>query len=241
MGRHFEVRAKAMEATAKKKSALYMRASKEVYVAAKSGLPDPNSNLALRSVIEKYRTSVPRDVIDRAIKKAAGGEETTVYTSGRYEAFGPGNSLIVVDTLSDNTNRAFSEVRALITKRGGHLGSVIYNFDEYGNFVFHSQESLEALEEALILGDVDLQEITKIGNDLYQCFVTPSDYAKTRNLLKNDLGIKDDDFELSEINLIPQNSIKIDNPEDKEKFLWLIEQLEENEDVQAVYHNVEME
>ncbi|NLB49055.1 MAG: YebC/PmpR family DNA-binding transcriptional regulator, partial [Erysipelotrichia bacterium] len=123
MGRHFEVRAKSMAATAAKKSALYMRASKEIYIAAKSGVPDPNSNLALRSAIDKWKgQSVPKDIIDRAIKKAIGGEIEN-YIEGRYEAFGPGGSFVVVDTLSDNVNRALSDVRTVISKKGGHLGS----------------------------------------------------------------------------------------------------------------------
>ena len=115
MGRHFEVRAASMAATAKKKSAIYMRASKEIYMAAKSGTPDPNSNLALRSAIEKYRKSCPKDVIERAIKKAAGGEQET-YIAGRYEAYGPGNCYVIVDTLTDNVNRTVGFVRAAFNK-----------------------------------------------------------------------------------------------------------------------------
>ena len=106
MGRHFEVRAKAMAQTAAKKTALYTRASKEVYMAAKSGVPNPDSNLALRSAIDKWKgQSVPKDVIERAIKKAIGGD-TENYIEGRYEAFGPGGSYIIVDSLTDNVNRA---------------------------------------------------------------------------------------------------------------------------------------
>ena len=141
MGRAHEVRAKAMAATAAKRSALFMRASKEIYMAAKSGEPDPAMNLALRSAIEKWRgQNVTKDVIDRAIQKAKGGS-AEAYTAGRYEAFGPGGSLFIVDTLTDNTNRALTEVRTAITKKGGHLGSVIFNFSEckrcfsgYGNY-----------------------------------------------------------------------------------------------------------
>jgi transcriptional/translational regulatory protein YebC/TACO1 len=106
MGRHFEVRAAAMAATAKAKSAIYMRASKEIYAAAKSGIPDPDSNLALRAAIDKYRKTTPKDVIERAIEKAKGGDAVS-YIQGRYEFFGPGGSFIIVDTLTDNVNRAF--------------------------------------------------------------------------------------------------------------------------------------
>ena len=101
MGRAHEVRAKKMAATSAAKSALYMRASKEIYMAAKSGEPDPNSNLALRAVLEKYKgQGVTKEVIERAINKAKGGE-VTAYEAGRYEGFGPGSSAIIVDTLTD--------------------------------------------------------------------------------------------------------------------------------------------
>jgi transcriptional/translational regulatory protein YebC/TACO1 len=96
MGRHFEVRAAAMAASAKAKSAIYMRASKEIYAAAKSGEPDPNSNLALRAAIEKYRKQCPKDVIERAIEKAKGGD-AVAYIQGRYEFMGPGGSEIIVE------------------------------------------------------------------------------------------------------------------------------------------------
>ena len=119
MGRHFEVRAAAMAASAKAKSAIYMRASKEIYAAAKSGEPDPNSNLALRSAIEKYRKSCPKDVIERAIEKAKGGD-TVAYINGRYEFMGPGGSNIIVDTLTDNVNRALVTVRTIVTRKGGN-------------------------------------------------------------------------------------------------------------------------
>lgn len=235
MGRHFEVRAKAMAATAAKKSAVNMRASKEIYIAAKSGIPDPNNNLALRSAIEKWKgQSVPKDVIDRAIKKAAGGDAES-YEAGRYEAFGPGNSYIVVDTLSDNSNRANIEVRSAITKKGGHMGSVIYNFTEYGVFEFKG-ENRDEVEENLILGDVDVQEVS-YEDGYISVLVSPNDFAKAKDVLKS-MGITE--FDTNEISLIPNDYIEIDNPDDKTKFQQLIDMLDELEDVQAVYHNVKL-
>ena len=119
MGRAHEVRAKKMAATSAAKSALYMRASKEIYMAAKSGEPDPNSNLALRAVLEKYKgQGVTKDVIERAINKAKGGE-VTAYEAGRYEGYGPGNVAIIVDTLTDNVRRAYDSVRMCFNKKGG--------------------------------------------------------------------------------------------------------------------------
>jgi len=238
MGRHFEVRAKAMASTAAKKSAINMRASKEVYMAAKSGSPDLTANLALRATIDKYKSQgVPKDVFDRAIKKAAGGEATT-YIAGRYEAFGPGNTYIVVDTLTDNVNRAYSDVRAAITKKGGHMSNVIYNFTEYGNLVFRTNATRDAVEELLILGDVDVQEIVDLGDNMIQCLVSPTDLAKARDAIRSELKV--DDFELCQIMLVPNDTMKIADSEAYEKFVQLIDVLEELEDVQEVYHNCEV-
>ncbi|MDY0177684.1 MAG: YebC/PmpR family DNA-binding transcriptional regulator [Bacilli bacterium] len=235
MGRHFEVRAKSMAATAAKKSALYMRASKEIYIAAKSGVPDPNSNLALRSAIDKWKgQSVPKDIIDRAIKKAIGGEIEN-YIEGRYEAFGPGGSFVVVDTLSDNVNRALSDVRTVISKKGGHLGSVLYNFFEAGVFVYKGENKIE-VEEELILGDVDLQEIT-IEDGIINALVAPTDFQKAKEVLKS-LGVEE--FETCEIMLLANEQINLEDPEDLKKFNELLDALDELQDVQAVHHNVNL-
>ena len=233
MGRHFEVRAAAMAATAKQKSAVYMRASKEIYMAAKRGVPDPNSNLALRAAIDKYRKSCPKDVIERAIKKAQGGDAEN-YIEGRYEAFGPGNSYIVVDTLTDNTNRALVNVRTCVTKKGGHLGSVIYNFESHGLFVFDTTKTAEELEELLILNDVDLQEVS-VEEGKAEVLVSDIGFEQAKSVLVED-GVED--FDVAEVRLIPNEKITLEG-EDLKKFNELLESLDDCEDVQAVYHNVE--
>ena len=162
MGRAHEVRAASMAATAAKRSALYMRASKEIYMAAKSGEPDPNSNLALRAVLEKYKgQGITKEVIQRAIERAK-GKDGANYIAGRYEGFGPGNAMVIVDTLSDNTNRAFSEVRAIFNHKGGKIGnsgSVSFAFDKLGVLDFEGADK-DAVVEALVLGDVDVKEVT---------------------------------------------------------------------------------
>ena len=130
MGRAHEVRAKAMAATAAARSSLFMRASKEIYMAAKSGEPDPAMNLALRSAIEKWKgQNVTKDVIERAIQKAKGGSAES-YTAGRYEFMAQNNASLIVDTLSDNANRAYVAVRTIVTKKGGKQSSVLFNFTE---------------------------------------------------------------------------------------------------------------
>ena len=234
MGRHFEVRAASMAATAKKKSAIYMRASKEIYMAAKRGVPDPNSNLALRSAIEKYRKSCPKDVIDRAIKKAQGGDATS-YIEGRYEALGPAGSLLIVDTLSDNSNRALVNVRTIITRKGGQLSSVAYNFEHVGILDFKYDGKEEDLEEALILGEVDVKEITN-EDGIVEVIVSPSDFNKAKEIL-NGLGIND--FEVAEITMLANDKITLEG-EQLTKFKELLDQLDDCEDVQNVYHNVDL-
>ena len=234
MGRHFEVRAASMAATAKKKSALYMRASKEIYMAAKKGIPDPNSNLALRSAIEKYRKTCPKDVIDRAIKKAQGGDATS-YIEGRYEALGPAGSLLIVDTLSDNSNRALVNVRTIITKKGGQLGSVIYNFENVGLLVFKYEGTLDALEEALILGDVDVKEIS-LEEGIAEVSVNPSDFEKAKEALSS---INVSDYEVAEVTLLANEKVTLEG-EALQKFKELVDMLDDCEDVQNVYHNVDL-
>ena len=234
MGRAYQVRASSMAATAAKRSALFMRASREIYMAAKSG-SDPDSNLSLRAAIDKYRAlNVTRDVIERAIKKAAGGE-VEAYNAGRYEAFGPGGCYLVVDTLTDNINRAISEVRSSITKRNGKMGSVLFNFTEYGQLVFLGQQQA-VVEEQLILGDVDVQHI-HVNVDQLEVLVAPTSFAQAKKILES-MGVQS--FIASEITLIPNDTVTLEG-ENLELFKQLLDVLDELQDVQNVYHNVELE
>ncbi len=234
MGRAHEVRAKAMAATAAKRSALFMRASKEIYMAAKSGEADPEMNLALRSAIEKWRgQNVTKDVIDRAIQKAKGGS-AEAYSAGRYEAFGPGGSLFIIDTLTDNSNRALVEVRSAITKKGGHMGSTAFNFTETGIFSFKGNNRDE-VEENLILSDVDVREVTE-EDGVIEVLVEPAAFGQARDVLA-DLGVKE--FEVAEITFLPNEPITLDDPEDKRKYTELCDMLDELQDVQNVYTNVQ--
>lgn len=232
MGRHFEVRAAAMAATAKAKSAIYMRASKEIYAAAKSGEPNPESNLALRSAIEKYRKQCPKDVIDRAIEKAKGGD-SVAYIPGRYEFMGPGGCNIIVDTLTDNVNRALVNVRTICTRKGAKMASVAYNFENLGVLNFKG-ENVEEVEEALILGDVDVQAVECHEGEM-EVRVTPTDLDKAKTVLA-DMGVTD--FDRAELTMIPNDWVEL-GEEDLKKVQDMIDQLDECEDFQAIYHNVE--
>ena len=234
MGRHFEVRAASMAATAKKKSAIYMRASKEIYMAAKRGVPDPNSNLALRAAIDKYRKQCPKDVIDRAIKKAQGGDATN-YIEGRYEAYGPAGTYLIINTLTDNSNRALVNVRTIVTKKGGHLGDVSYNFEQVGVLDFAYSGSEESLEEILILGDVDVREIS-LEDGVAEVIVDPASFAHAKEVLAEN-GIND--YEFAEVTMKANDLVTLDG-EDLQKFKDLLDLLDDCEDVQAVYNNCDL-
>lgn len=235
MGRAHEVRAKSMAATAAKRSALFMRASKEIYMAAKSGVPDPNANLALRSAIEKWKSQqVTKDVIERAIQKAKGGSGEH-YEAGRYEFFGPGGSLFIVDTLTDNVNRALTDVRTVFTKRGGRMGAVSFNFTEQGVLVFKGTGK-DKIEEALILGDVDVREVSE-DNGVIEVLVNPTFLNKAKEVLKT-LNITE--FDISAIQMIANELIQVSDVEAKDKINQILDALDEVTDVQEVYHNVEL-
>ena len=223
-----------MAATAKKKSAIYMRASKEIYMAAKKGVPDPNSNLALRAAIDKYRKQCPKDVIDRAIKKAQGGEATN-YIEGRYEAYGPAGTYLIIDTLSDNSNRALVNVRTIITRKGGHLGDVSYNFEQVGVLDFKYDGTEESLEEILVLGDVDVKEIT-LEDGIAEVIVDPSSFDKAKAVLQEN-GVSD--YEFAEVTMRANDIVTLEG-EDLTKFKELLDMLDDCEDVQNIYHNVDL-
>lgn len=232
MGRAFQVRAASMASTAAKKSALNMRASKEIYLAAKSGGPDPHSNLALRAALDKYRTmGATKDVMDRAIKKAE-GSENVAYIPGRYEIMGPGGFNIVVDTLTDNINRAVSDIKAAIKKGDATFQSVAYNFTETGLFVFEGS-NLNEVEEALVLNDVDVWDINEEDN-IIEVLVNPTAFGKTSETLY-EVGIKE--FNISEIRMIPNDKVTLEG-DDLVLFKRILDLLEDVQDVQEVYHNV---
>lgn len=233
MGRHFEVRAAAMASTAAKKSALYMRASKEIYLAAKAGEPNPVSNLALRSAIDKFKgQGVPKDVIERAIKKAAGAD-AVAYIPGRYEVMGPANVMYIIDTLTDNVNRAVSDIKAAIKKADSEFAKVEFNFTENGVFVF-SGFTKDQVEEHLVLNDIDVWEVAEEDGEV-QVLVNPTAFGAARDSLY-ELGVAE--FIVSEIRMIANETITVEG-DAKEMFERLIDLLEDVQDVQTVYHNVE--
>jgi YebC/PmpR family DNA-binding regulatory protein len=236
MGRAYEVRKASIAATGKMKSALYMKASKEIYMAAKGGSTDPRENLALRAAIDKFKgQSIPRDVIDRAIAKAQ-GNNAEEYVGAMYEGFGPGNSMIMVETLSDNPKRAYSEVRAVFTHKGGKIGdsgAVAYNFKRMGEIDFNGKDA-DSFTDALIMGDVDVKEVKTPEEGIISVIVTVDDFHKAEDIIKAQ-GITD--FLVDEVTYVPEMSVELTG-EDAEKYKNFVDALNDIEDVQNVYTNV---
>lgn len=235
MGRAFQVRAASMAGTAAKKSALNMRASKEIYLTAKAGGTDPHANLSLRAVMDKYKAmGATKDVMDRALKKAE-GNELTAYIPGRYEVMGKGGFNIIIDTLTDNVNRAVSDIKAAIKKGEGVFQNVAYNFTDTGLFLFHA-DNAATIEETLILNDVDVYDIAS-QDGLVEVKVNPTSFALARDTLYS-LGIKE--FNVSEIRMIANEEVVLTG-EDLVLFRRILDLLDDVQDVQEVYHNVILE
>ena len=238
MGRAHEVRAKAMAATAAAKSALYNRMSRDIYLAAKNGSTDPNSNIALRSVIDKAKKQqVPSHVIENAIKKAAGGTGEALI-SNVYEGYGPGNSAIIVETLTDNVNRAFTEVRSAFTKCGGSIGTngcVSYMFTKYAVIEFIGKSADETLEILLEAG-VDVIDASTDEEGYVRVLAEPAALKAMEEALAA-AGVNE--FDVDEVKLIPSEEVEIDG-EKLVKFERLLSMLDEVDDVQKVYHNVKL-
>ena len=238
MGRAFEVRKVAMAKTAAVKSKLYAKYGREIYLAAKSGNPDPETNAALKRMIEKAkREQVPADVIKRNIEKAQGGTADN-YTSVRYEGFGPGNSMFVVECLTDNVNRTIAEVRNCFTKTGGKLGisgSVVHQFNHQAVFTIPSMTEDDVLE-ILINHDLDASDIEsdEEGTTIY---ADASLFGSIRSALTEENP--ELDMTTEEIMWLPILGTKLEDQDDLDKFERLMNMLEELDDVQDVYHNVE--
>ena len=238
MGRAFEVRKVAMAKTAAVKSKLYAKFGREIFLAAKSGSPDPETNQTLKRMIEKAkREQVPADVIKRNIDKAKGGGEDNL-SSIRYEGFGPGNSMFIVECLTDNMNRTISEVRNCFTKTGGKIGisgSVVHQFNHQAVFSMKGITEDELLE-ILVLNDIDAD----IESD--EEFVTVYSDANNFNAIRVALNdAKPDlDYDTEQIMWLPIVNTQLDTEEDQEKFDRLMSMLDELDDVQDVYHNVSL-
>ena len=237
MGRAYQNRKESMAKTSDAKAKVYSKYGRVIYMCAKEGGIDPDGNLTLRGLIERAKKDqVPSHVIEKAIAKAqgTGGEDFSV---ARYEGYGPGGCMVIVDCLTDNPNRTFGDVRQCFTKtkcKIGTEGSVLHMFDHTSIFVFKGDE--EAVLEALLMADVD---VTDIENDdgKITVFAPNNEYFKAKQALTDTFG--EIDFEVDEIQFLPKGNTPIteDNVEMFDKF---IEMLEDLDDVQNIYHDAEL-
>jgi YebC/PmpR family DNA-binding regulatory protein len=237
MGRAFEVRKVAMAKTAGVKSKLYARFGREIYMAAKAGTLDPDTNVTLKRIIEKARKEqVPNEIIKRNIDKAKGGSGEA-FSLIRYEGFGPGNSQVIVECLSDNVNRTIAEVRNCFTKTGGKLGisgSVLHQFNQTA-VITVADISEDEILEILVTNDIDASDIETEDN-LVTIYANVTDFNLIRNAI---LEVKPEiDFETDEIMWLPIMYTTLDTEEEKETFERLMSMLDEIDDVQQVFHNV---
>ena len=218
-------------------SRIYAKFGREIYVAAKQGEPDPESNEALKVVVERAKTySVPKAIIDRAIEKAKGGSEET-YDELRYEGFGPNGSMVIVDALTNNVNRTASDVRAAFGKNGGNMGvsgSVAYMFDATAVFGIEGKTADEVLE-LLMEADIDVRDIAEEEESVI-VYAEPDQFHAVQEAFKN-VGIID--FTVAELTMLAQNDVTLE-PDAQAQFEKLIDVLEDLEDVRQVYHNVDL-
>ncbi|PIP78663.1 MAG: YebC/PmpR family DNA-binding transcriptional regulator [Gammaproteobacteria bacterium CG22_combo_CG10-13_8_21_14_all_40_8] len=238
MGRAYQNRKESMAKTSDMNAKVYSKFSREIYVCAKSGGVEIEGNLALRSLLERAKKNqVPAHVIDKALDKAkgGGGEDFAV---ARYEGFGPGNVMAIVDCLTDNPNRTFGDVRLCFTKtkcKIGAQGSVSHMFDHCTILAFKGQDE-EAVLDALMMAEVDVMEMENEDN-MITVFAPHTEYFKAKQALLD--AFPNIDFEVDEIQFVPQTTQAISG-EDVEMFERFLEMLDDLEDVQNVFHNAEI-
>lgn len=219
-------------------SRIYSKFGLEIYVAAKKGEPDPEANRALKVVLERAKTyNVPKAIIDRALEKARGASDEK-YEELRYEGFGPNGSMIIVDTLTNNVNRTASAVRAAFNKNGGNMGvngSVAYMFDATAVFGVEGK-SADDVMEILINADVDARDIIE-EDEAVIVYAEPDQFHAVQEAFRV-AGVTD--FTVAELTMLPQTYVTL--PDDAvPQFEKMIDALEDLEDVQQVYHNVDFD
>ncbi len=235
MGRAYEVRKASIQKTGAARGKVYAMYSKEIYSAAKKST-DLDANPTLKRLIEKAKKEqVPSDIINRAIEKVNSGALES-YDSLRYEGFGPGSSTLLIDCLTDNVNRAVSDVRAAFSKakcKLGAAGSVSYMYDNLCIISFKGLTEDETIE-ALINGEVDAE--IEVEDDVITLYGNPQDLFKIKNAI---LAYKNVTFDMDEITTLPKEKTTLEG-DDLIQFKKLLALLDDVDDVQNVYHNVDL-
>ena len=210
---------------------------REIAVAVKEGGPDPNNNSRLRDVIAKAKANnMPNDTIDRGIKRAAGDANAVNYEHVTYEGYGPSGIAIIVEALTDNKNRTASNVRNAFTKGNGSLGTsgcVSYMFDQKGQIIIDREEcDMDADDLMMMALDAGAEDFSE-EEDSFEILTSPDDFSKVRETLEKE-GIP---MAEAEITMIPQNYVTLSDENDIKFLNRTLDLLDEDDDVQAVYHN----
>ena len=219
------------------KGKIFTVIGRELAVAVKEGGPDPANNSKLRDVIAKAKANnMPNDTIDRGIKKAAGDANADNYERITYEGYGPNGIAIIVETLTDNKNRTAANVRSAFTKGGGNVGtpgSVSFMFDKKGQIIIDKEEcEMDADELMMAALDAGAEDFSE-EEESYEVITAPDDFSAVREALE---ALKIPMME-ADVTMIPQTWVELSNEDDIKKLNRILDLLDEDDDVQAVYHN----
>ena len=219
------------------KGKIFTIIGREIAVAVKEGGPDPANNSKLRDVIAKAKANnMPNDTIDRGIKKAAGDANSVNYVTITYEGYGPSGTAIIVNALTDNKNRTASNVRNAFTKGGGNVGTtgcVSFMFDEKGQIIIDKEEcSMDADDLMMIALDAGAEDFAD-EEDSYEVITSPADFTAVREALEKE----NIPMASAEVTMIPQNYVELTSDDDIKKMNRILDMLDEDDDVQSVYHN----
>ena len=216
---------------------IFTKIAREIIVAVKAGGPDPENNSRLKDVIAKARSNnMPNDNINRTIKKAAGADDGANYESITYEGYGPNGVAVIVETLTDNRNRTAADVRHFFDKFGGNMGQtgcVSFMFDRKGVILINAEDldEEEVMMEALDAGADDFEN----SDGLFEITTTPEAFSAVREALEGKYTL-----ESAEISMVPQTMTVLEDEKQIVQMTKMLENLEDNDDVQEVYHNWDM-
>ena len=219
------------------KGKIFTRIGREIAVAVKEGGADPNNNSKLRDIIAKAKSNnMPNDTIDRSIKKAAGDANAANYENLVYEGYGPSGTAIIVSTLTDNKNRTAENVRAAFTKGGGNVGTtgcVSFMFDDKGQIIVDKEEcEMDADELMMVALEAGAEDFSE-EEDSFEITTAPDDFTAVRESLEAQ-GIP---MLSAEVTKIPQTWVELSDEGDVKKMRRILDLLDEDDDVQEVYHN----
>ena len=224
-----------------KRGKIFTVIGREIAVAVKEGGADPAANSKLRDVIAKAKANnMPNDTIERGIKKAAGDVDAVNYVTCVYEGYGPGGTAIIVETLTDNKNRTAANVRNAFTKGSGNVGTtgcVSYMFDEKGQILVDKEEYETDPDDFMMMAlDAGAEDFNE-EEDSYEILTAPADFSAVREALEAE-GVP---MAQAEVTMIPQNYVELTSDEDRNQFQRILDLLDDDDDVQNVYHNADIE